>query len=257
MRLPIVETGLLNNLELYIWRCLWEVLFDLKYVNIHSWIILSACSSLNLIHRSDRPVFSNSCHLFITQGSSVRLSAPWLACGKHFTFGSIESISGNQANWQYSNITFASCLSLLKTDTKMCLFSLTLCYDPSIAGHWWSGRRMVSWRQLVADASHSLGRRDSQGYKYINTHRLIPAAVEALTVCVSPPGPAKAVAMRRPLSSLPMPSGSNFQICFIFAISSFSPTADFFQQSSVSKREFTKKTSLLCSYDFFKNCWHS
>lgn len=122
MRLPIVETGLLNNLELYIWRCLWEVLFDLKYVNIHSWIILSACSSLNLIHRSDRPVFSNSCHLFITQGSSVRLSAPWLACGKHFTFGSIESISGNQANWQYSNITFASCLSLLKTDTKMPLF---------------------------------------------------------------------------------------------------------------------------------------
>lgn len=102
VRLPIVKTGLLNNLELYIWRCLWEVLFDLKYINIHSWIILSACSSLNLIHRSDRPVFSNSCHLFITQGSSVRLSAPLLACGKHFTFGSIESISGNQANWQYS-----------------------------------------------------------------------------------------------------------------------------------------------------------
>lgn len=155
------------------------------------------------------------------------------------------------------SIPYFCVLSLLKTDTKMCLFSLTLCYDPSIAGHWWSGRRMVSWRQLVADASHSLGRRDSQDYKYINTHRLIPAAVEALTVCVSPPGPAKAVAMRRPLSSLPMPSGSNFQICFIFAISSFSPTADFFQQSSVSKREFTKKLLSYVAMIFLKNCWHS
>lgn len=139
--------------------------------------------------------------------------------------------------------TSASSLSLLKTDPKMYLFFLTLRWDPSIAGHWLNGHRMVSWRQLVADARHSLGRRDSQGYKYINTHRLIPVAGEALAVSVSPPGPAKAVSMRCSLSSLQMPSGSNFQICLIFVISSFSPTADFFQQSSVSKREFTKTFS--------------
>lgn len=139
--------------------------------------------------------------------------------------------------------TFASYFSLLKTDTKTCLFFLTLHYDPSIAGHRLSGHRIVSWQQLVADASHSLGRRDSQGYKYINSHRLIPVAVEALAVCISPPGPAKAVSMRCSLSSLQMPSDSNFQIFFIFVISSFSSTADFFQQSSVSKREFMKTFS--------------
>ena len=98
--------------------------------------------------------------------------------------------------------TFASCLSLLKTNTEMCLLFLMLQYDPSIAGHWLSGHRLVSWRQLVAGACHSLGRRDSQGYKYINTHRLVPVAVEALAVCISPPGPAKAVSMRCSLSSL-------------------------------------------------------
>lgn len=148
--------------------------------------------------------------------------------------------------------TFASCLSLLKTNTKMCLFFLTLLYDTSLAGHWLSGHRMVSWQQLVADARHSLGRRDSQGYKYINTHRLIPVAVEARAVCVSPPGPVNAVSMRGSLSSLPMPSGSNFQICFISVISSFSPTADFFQQSSVSKREFIKTFSNNVAMIFWK-----
>lgn len=153
--------------------------------------------------------------------------------------------------------TSASWLSLLKTDPKMCLFFLTLRCDPSIAGHWLSGHRMVSWRLWVADARHSLGRRDSQGYKYINTHRLIPVAGEALAVCISPPGPAKAVSMRCSLSSLQMPSGSNFQICLIFVISSFSAyswqlTADFFQQSSVSKREFTKTFSNNVAMIFFK-----
>lgn len=38
VKLPIVKTGLKNNLELYIWRCFWEFLFGLKYINIHSWL---------------------------------------------------------------------------------------------------------------------------------------------------------------------------------------------------------------------------
>lgn len=60
---------------------------------------------------------------------------------------------------------------------------------------------------MVADACHSPGRRDSQGYNYINTHRLVLVTAAALGDLISPPGAMQAVSTLRSLSSLQLPSG--------------------------------------------------
>ena len=60
---------------------------------------------------------------------------------------------------------------------------------------------------LVAEARHSLGGRDSQGYDYMNTHRLVLVTAAALGDLISPPGAVQAVSTLCSLSSPQLPSG--------------------------------------------------